>query len=284
MPYLPLDLDAKRKLEAIERGLGLPRHTMVGGAMDMWETVWRQKAALVDNLTLWAAFGPNEHIVPALVSRGFLEPSSDGKFRVCGAQEWLFGMSGKSRGGHAAKGNLIPGAKQKKKASAKTVQPRDSAEKPDSPAQVLSASAETQPRPPLGTLSALSPSIPTTQQALETYPPKTADGGWKELVTELFAVFRSDRQKDPEPSGKDWKALKRLRERTKQGDREIVVRWQRGLKAQFKQRVDSFQDLDAKWDSLASGDPPKSAGGSRFFAAQDADKTSLAKTGTLNDF
>lgn len=277
MPYLPLDLDAKRLLEGIEKGLLLPRHTMVGGAMDMWEAVWRQKSAFVDNITLWAAFGPDERVVPALVSRGFLEPSPDGRYRVCGAEQWLFGMSGKSRGGHAAKGNLIPGPKPKR-------QPKDSAEGKSKAKSVSSASAEGQPKDPLGTSSALSPSIPSSQQALTTSPQNAEGDGWQALVKELFAVFRGDRGKDPEPSGKDWKALKKLRERTRRGDREIVVRWGRGLKAQFKQRVDSFSDLDAKWDSLATGDPPKRAGSARFFAAQDADPTAFAKTGTADDF
>jgi hypothetical protein len=172
VPYLPLDLDAKRLLEAIERGLSLPRHNMVGGAMELWEAVWRQKSALVDCITLWAAFGPDERITPALVSRGFLEPTGDGKFRVCGAEQWLFGMKGKSRGGHAAKGNLIPGAKHKKKAKPETVLPRDSAERTDPPLQILSASAESLPRPPLGTLSALSPSIPASQQASKDFAGK----------------------------------------------------------------------------------------------------------------
>lgn len=287
MPYLPLDLDAKRKLEAIERGLGLPRHTMVGGAMDMWETVWRQKSAEVDNITLWAAFGPDDRIVPALVSRGFLDPIVEGKFRVCGAPEWLFGMKGKSRGGHAAKGNLIPGARHKKKA-ARTKEVGVSAEKPDRPETVLSASAESQPRPLLGSFSALSPNNPTTQQASKDLAgadaPPDETSTYKALCAALFASFKRLRGKDPEPSPRDWKSLQQLRIRTRLGPEEIVSRWERGLQAQFKQRVDTFTDLNEKWDSLASGDPPKRAGNARFVNAQDSDPNAFAKTGTLNDF
>jgi hypothetical protein len=119
VPYLPLDLDAKRKLEAIERGLSLPRHTMVGGAMDLWESVWRawmesrntETAAIVDELAVCSAFGSDPRIRLALVARDFLEPLADGSgWRVCGAAKWLFGLEGKSRGGKAAKANLRQGS------------------------------------------------------------------------------------------------------------------------------------------------------------------------------
>lgn len=117
MPYLPLDLDAKRKLEAIERGLGLPRHTMVGGTMELWEGAWRSwmggaaigVADVADELAMTSAFGSDSRVCPALVSRGFLE-AVPGGWRIRGAAKWLFGLEGKSRGGKTAKGNLKQGS------------------------------------------------------------------------------------------------------------------------------------------------------------------------------
>lgn len=294
MPYLPLDLDAKRLLEAIERGLSLPRHNMVGGAMELWEAVWRQKSALVDCITLWAAFGPDERITPALVSRGFLEPTGDGKFRVCGAEQWLFGMKGKSRGGHAAKGNLIPGAKHKKKAKPETVLPRDSAERTDPPLQILSASAESLPRPPLGTLSALSPSIPASQQASKDFAGKPPEKGKPEKVPDprhhplklrlvaIFAELRSGAGYDF--TGRDGKEITALL--AKGTDEEIERRWRRGLVGTYERTCHTFGDLASRWNKLATDapDPPRRAGNARFFAAQDTDQTKLAKVGIAHDF
>jgi hypothetical protein len=118
MPYLPVDLDGKRKAEEIERALGLPRLSIVGGLVDLWEAVWRAKssgsapevAAVVDDLAIGSAFGQDTRIRPALVARGFLEPVEKG-WRVRGAAKWLFGLEGKKRGGQASKGNLKQGSK-----------------------------------------------------------------------------------------------------------------------------------------------------------------------------
>jgi hypothetical protein len=135
VPYLPVDLDGKRKAHGIERALGLPRHAVAGGLNDLWEVVWREKSAVVDELTLAEAFGPDARILPALVARGFLEPA-EGGHRVKGAAKWLFGLEGKSRGGKAASAHLVPGARQKKQAEQNPVPAEE-------PKTILSASAQT---------------------------------------------------------------------------------------------------------------------------------------------
>lgn len=321
MPYLPLDVDAKRKLEAIERGLCLPRHTMVGGAMDLYESVWRAKAegkppevaAVVDELALGAAFGPDLRIREAMVSREFLEPVDRG-WRVRGAAKWLFGLEGKSRGGKAAKGNLKRGSQP----GALPGNPETS--RPDSPAQPgpmpedgsrqearLLHPATQQPSNPSfssagnpqmdGVRAVGALDLPGIVEAAKADRRKAGrpmtgeppDDAYKQLVADLFAAFRAERGSDPEPKPRDWKALKQLRERTKQGDREIVVRFGRGLRAQFKQRADNFWDLNEKWDALAGTDPPKQAGGARdvsrgMVRAQDVDASAFEKTGTVNGF
>lgn len=117
MPYLPVDLDGKRKAEEIERALGLPRLSVVGGNVDLWEAVWRawsggktpEEAQYVDDLALGAAYGPDLRIRAALVARDFLEVAGD-RHRVRGAMKWLFGLEGKKRGGKASSGNLNRGS------------------------------------------------------------------------------------------------------------------------------------------------------------------------------
>lgn len=111
MPYLPVDLDGKRKAMDIELALNLPRFSVVGGLLELWERVWRDKSAMVDDIALCAAFGPDMRLRAALVSRDFLEPWQDGLYRVKGAEKWLFGLEGKSRGGKAAAKNLRRGNK-----------------------------------------------------------------------------------------------------------------------------------------------------------------------------
>lgn len=145
MPYLPVDLDAKRKADFVDKAHGLPRGSTIGGLLDAWEHVWRTKSDVLGELYASACFGADPKVRAALVEAEFLEPVDGGRWRVRGAAKWLFGMEGKKRGGQAAKGNLIPGARQMKAA-----QPRP-AEKPEQP---FSAPAESQPRASRDPLSA----------------------------------------------------------------------------------------------------------------------------------
>lgn len=256
MPYLPLDLDAKHIAHGIERALGLPHTRIVGGLMDMWEVVWRNKKDVIDGLALSGCFGLDERIPAALVAREFLEPV-DGGYRVRGAAKWLFGMEGKSRGGHAAKANLVPGAKQK------------SAEKPK---EVLSASAEAQPRPPLGALSALSPSIPASQHpapsipidepAQETAPAKVtrrrrASAAPKKepnprhgpLMKRLKAVFLEVKGVEYDADGADSAAVTKLCKRTESDD-EVERRWRRALTTRGHPGTSSLVTFNARWNEL----------------------------------
>lgn len=163
MPYLPVDLDGKRKADFVDRAFGLPKGTTIGGLIDAWEHVWRTKSDVLAELYITACFGPDQRIRSGVVEAGFLEPC-DGGWRVRGAKKWLLGMEGTKRGGLAAKGNLVPGAKQKKANGALRPQPspenslgssRDPAE---TPAERPPKFSGVQPRPPLGSLSALSAS------------------------------------------------------------------------------------------------------------------------------
>lgn len=75
--------------------------------------------------------------------------------------------------------------------------------------------------------------------------------GWRELAEGLFKIFEKLRGSKPAPRGRDWKALRELRTRVRGSDAEILLRWERGLRAEFKARCDTFADLSERWDALA---------------------------------
>lgn len=251
MPYLPVDLDAKRKAHGIERALGLPRHAVAGGLTDLWEVVWRDKSDVVDDLTLDEAFGPDPRIRAALVARGFIEPADKSGHRVRGAAKWLFGLEGKSRGGKAAKANLIPGPKAK------------SAEDPK---PIPSASAEDQPKPPFGSPSALSPSTqhPAPKEILKSFagepPPAPAPKEKTRLkvLTELLVADYSAMRPDAKylhQGARDTVALKRLC--AAEGDDEVIRgRWRYGLRRNDWLGVNTFAQLALKFNDLAGFSAP----------------------------
>lgn len=215
MPYLPVDLDAKRKAHGIERALGLPRHAVAGGLTDLWEVVWRDKSDVVDDLTLDEAFGPDPRIRAALVARGFIEPVPESGHRVRGAAKWLFGLEGKSRGGQAAKANLIPGPKPKSAEESK---------------RVPSASAEDQPKAPLGTPSALSPNTqhPAPRSLLKDSPAQNAAPGFELVQPEPRATKRkrvARQRAEEEPPDPRHTPTRERCEGMFQGARGMAYRW-----------------------------------------------------------
>lgn len=267
MPYLPVDLDGKRKAEFVDRALGLHRGTTSCGLLDVWEHVWRTKKDTIGDLYLSACFGTDVRIRPALVEAGFIEALPGGEWRIRGAAKWLFGMEGKSRGGHAAKANLVPGAahltKKPRKVRSKRTPADEVPKELEAPVVASSAPAEGQPkaspRPPSAPPSALTASSQQPASLLKTtggFSPVVAtqspDPEYDQLVDDLYGAFREAKGRDPEPSGPDWAALKRIRKRTRAGGAEIVARFRRGLVAQYKGRTDSFVDLERNWDALAS--------------------------------
>jgi hypothetical protein len=109
---------------------------------------------------------------------------------------------------------------------------------------------------------------------------------WQTLVDLLFGQFTKARGVKPEPRDLDWAALKRLRGRVQCADAEIARRFGLGLASEYKQRVDTFLDLDNKWDALAgTGPPQKPKDFSRgMVRADDVDKKSFEKEGVLDGF
>jgi hypothetical protein len=281
VPYLPLDLDAKRKCALIATATGIPVSQVGWGLTDVWEHVWRTKVDTVPLLVLAGCFSTCiSELLPYLLDEdfGFLEELAGGRYRVRGAKKWLLGMEGRSRGGQAAKSNLIPGARQKKAAAQEpeiTSGGKDDSQ--EAPSQVLSAPAETQPRasreaaesqprpsrdplsadsrllhpassiqhPDKGFAGPASPAAPNKPKK-----PPASDPRLKPLTETLASSFRAVRGCNYAHQGaKDAEAGKRL---LSFGDiPEIDLRWRRGLTALGYNQVHTIAELSAKWNHLA---------------------------------
>lgn len=253
MPYLPVDLDAKRRAALIDSALGLPKHTAVGGLLDVWEHVWREKRDVVPPLYLRACLGPDDRLIAAFVDAGFLEPV-EGGHRVRGAAKWLFGMEGRSRGGRAAKGNLIPGARQKKGAD-------KSRENADPVIPESSAPAESQPRASRDPLSAPHSALTSSIQhpasknllagekppaARKPKPERPPDPRHAPLVKALVEAAPGYTF-----TGRDAKAVAELLALSEPP--EIVTRWKRARAATGFPRVREIHELPAHWNHFAEG-------------------------------
>lgn len=262
MPYLSFDLDALDSVPDAALAADISPAEMAYGLLRMWKRAWLEKTDMVSPARVTTFFpGDHERVARALVTCGFLAPEGQ-MFRVRGADRYLRLAEARAKGGRAAAGNLQKGRKKTKcpGSSRKPAELEPGSTSGSSPA--LSSNIEHPSSSIKKPIAAQGASEPEYVSADGSNPP-----GWRDLIAGLYLAFKSRRGNDPEPSPKDWAALKRLRARTKLGDAEILRRWGIGLDAEFKSRVDSFWDLEQKWDALAKGaDPPKRG------RATDADK------------
>lgn len=121
VPFLKLDLDAKKRVPRAAKAAGITEAELGWGLMDLWEHVWQSKKPVVSELVLYGFF-PGQRTVEALVAFEFLEAVGD-DFRVRGADSYLRVSEARAKGGHAAKTNLVPGGG--KKASAERLAERE---------------------------------------------------------------------------------------------------------------------------------------------------------------
>lgn len=235
MPYLRVDLDGKKKWPLVARGLGLDVANVGMGFLELWEMCWRERIDSVSVLQLECLFGaPGERVAIVLSAFDFLEHQADGRWRVRGAATYLQVSEANSAGGKKRAKGAKRDAKGRLLSSGSPATAGGSTSSTPAPDQPLHQSPNTIHHTPIKNIAG------------DEHPP-----GWKPLVDALFGKYVQVRGGVPSPRGKDWKALKALRERLPpNSDEEIVIRWGRGLTAQFKERVDSFFDLDDRWDSL----------------------------------
>ena len=100
MPYLALDLDARKKCPLVARACGSTAPDVLWGLTELWQHVWTVKADVVTHTVLVGCVGDHPGLVDALVAFEFLEPLEEG-YRVRGAGRWLKVAEGRRRGAAA---------------------------------------------------------------------------------------------------------------------------------------------------------------------------------------
>lgn len=136
MPYLRVDLDARKRAAAAAPVIGLPHQHVKGGLEDLWEWCWSEKTDRVETIQLEGIFGcSSPRLAEALVAFGFLEPL-EGGYRVKGAERYLGLSKARSEGGR--KGGL---------ASALVRSSKQSRSKPEAKPKLLHPDTQT-PRHP----------------------------------------------------------------------------------------------------------------------------------------
>lgn len=277
MPYLQVDLDAMHRWPLVAAGCGIPEEKVYRGFLKLWEACWRAKSGYVSMLLLECLFdtpGQGERTARVLMEFGFLEKRDLGLW-VCGTEKYLRVAEARSKGGKkaAANGNLRRGSSKKRR------------NVPAEAGEQLEASSA-QP-PAAAQLLHQSPKHHSPSSKEDLPPPAAAEepGRFQRLKLLLVAQIEAATKSKYGWLPGDPAALKRLMGFTSD-DAEIQRRLGNGLKAAGYPHTPTICQLASKWNEpeVRVGDAPKRAAGGRFFAAQDADKTSLAKVGVIHDF
>lgn len=219
---------------------------VLGGLALLWRHCWRGKVDRVTAEQLAGFFcSPAPGLPGALVAFGFLEAGDT--YRVRGVDRYLRLSEARRKGGLAAKKNLVPGARQRKKSLGTSRE-----------------AAQSLPGITLGLDSALSAKVEGRRSkndkslagSADADPRASGDATYKAMVDAMYVLFHDNRGVDLESSGKDWKALQRLREKHEAA--EIIRRWGIGVRARYKARCSCFSDLEARWNDC--GAPEASQG------------------------
>jgi hypothetical protein len=268
VPYIAVDLDAFDDAQAVAGATGLLLPQVLGGLALMWRWCWRNKADRVtaEQLPGWFGFtAPG--LAAALVAFGFLEAGES--YRVRGVARYLRLSEVRARAGRArtaaapraGSGQLLPSTQP-----AHAGQPASTPPAADQPFQRASNSEQRRAKKRLAGSAGADPQAPLGLVGLPgaSGPPPplgddTADDAYKQLVDELFRAFKADRGVDPSPSGRDWKALARLRARHEPA--EILRRFRIGVVARYAARCSTYVDLEQRWDACAQPEPTAGPGG-----------------------
>ena len=100
-PYLPISLDAKKKMPPCARAANVDVGVIAWGLMELWELVWATKNDVVDLTVIQGCFGHGPLVVPSLIAFEFIEMQGK-KHRVKGAKTWLFGSETARKAGKAS--------------------------------------------------------------------------------------------------------------------------------------------------------------------------------------
>lgn len=88
MPYLQLDLDAKKRMPLVAKASGISNGDVMWGLSDLWELAWGTKREVISDVELSGCFGPGELVRAALEAHRFVERVPEG-WRVKGADRYL---------------------------------------------------------------------------------------------------------------------------------------------------------------------------------------------------
>jgi len=263
MPYLQYDVDAKKQVPRVARSAGMSAAEVGWGLLELWEHAWTADTDVVGEVVLTGCIGPSEQLRTALVAFGFLERLEDGQWRVKGTDRYSRADEARSRGGKAAAGNLVPGARHKAKPKSDSL-------------GCLSATAESQPRASRENVSAAHRvnREPRTENQVTTTPP-TPSAQMPHplpLVERVAEVFRVERGSDYSPTFADEKAGRALL--AKGPEDEVLRRWAIGLRARYP-ACNGLPDLMRNWNAYAAeavNGPPSGARAVALLRPLDAEK------------
>lgn len=155
MPYLQLDLEAKKMVPRVARAMSVPDAQIGWGLIELWDWCWNEKRDVVSGIMLHGFFGAiGAELGPTLEAFGFLEAHPEG-YRVRGAEKYLRISEAQKEAGKKHSGNLKRGKKL-----------------PGLPGEDPEVEPETTP----GSAPALTPNHPITHTPNKEKPPNPLSG------------------------------------------------------------------------------------------------------------
>lgn len=106
MPYLQLELDAKKGCQLVARTVGVEPGLILWGLTDLWEICFRSKSATLHRACIVACFGKVAGMEEALAAFGFIELSPDDTIRVKGADRLFKARAAQAEAGRKSAANL----------------------------------------------------------------------------------------------------------------------------------------------------------------------------------
>ena len=270
MPYLQVDLDAKKNVPKVARAARVPVGDVAWGLLELWEYAWLADAsAAVSELVLAGCFGEayGPGLRDALVEWRFLEPVNGG-FRVRGLDRYAKADEARRRGGRAAAGNLIPGGPRAAKRAKKAVSGAEGARLTSADTRLTlgwtSAAAQPQPSSSPAPASAEARVNLEPRTKRETTPPTRvrADAESAPLLQRIEAQFLEARGSAYALSLADEQASRRLLQLASGDEDEVCRRWGLALARQRFPTCSSLADLVRHWNAYAAPEttPAQAAG------------------------
>lgn len=261
MPYLPVDLDAKRRAAMIDAALGLSRHWTIGGLLEAWEFVWRTKEEIVQDSDLDAWFGTDQRMRAQLVRHEFLASEGPDRWRVRGAPKWLFGQAEKG-----AMGGKKTAESGKSLRNLKQNTPKQNRSTTEAGSE---APTEAAPKPPP---KPTHHPAPNTIDSKTGRPPENPEG--PPLGERLCGIFVLARGVDYQPTPADAEAMRNLLRLSSGVEDEIARRYALGLRRKRFPLITTWVDLSKHWMACATPEPEAFAAkvGRATEAEKDHDK------------